>query len=72
MMKNPQPQTIHYIQFSSSWVTEARHYLQLTAPVLKEKQYLDSATKSRGNSKNKVQFLVTTESLLLHAWPGQA
>ena len=26
MMKNPQPQTIHYIQFSSSWVTEARHY----------------------------------------------
>ena len=29
MMKNPQAQTIHYIQFSSSWVTEARHYLQL-------------------------------------------
>ena len=29
MMKNPQPHTIHYIQFSSSWVTEARHYLQL-------------------------------------------
>ena len=34
MMKNPQPQTIHYIQFSSSWVTEARHYLQLPIKIL--------------------------------------
>ena len=34
MMKNPQPQTIHHIQFSSSWVTEARHYLQLPIKIL--------------------------------------
>ena len=31
MRENSWPQTIHHIQFPSSWVTEARHYLQLPA-----------------------------------------
>ena len=34
MMENPHPQTIHLIQFSSSWVTEARHHPQLTGYLL--------------------------------------
>ena len=29
MEENPQPQAIHHTQFSSSWVTEASHHLQL-------------------------------------------
>ena len=29
MEENPQPQVIHHTQFSSSWVTEMSHHLQL-------------------------------------------
>ena len=35
MMKNPQPQAIHHIQFSSSWVTGESHHPQLEGPLLK-------------------------------------
>ena len=35
MREDPWPQAIHQTQFSSSWVTEARHYLQLWAYLCK-------------------------------------
>ena len=47
MMKSPQPHVIHIIQFSSSWVTEARHYLQLITSISKLYQYFQCHTRDK-------------------------
>ena len=55
MREDPWPQAIHQTQFSSSWVTEARHYLQLWAYLCKGLHVFGC-----GQKRLMTQFLINT------------
>ena len=59
MRENSWPQTIHHIQFPSSWVTEARHYLQLSA-YERDVKHIFEVSHTLKNAWHIILFRLTT------------